>query len=871
MEHCEDLASQGNHQSLRHPVTRNESIDECQFDDSIMTPARWQKIESLLQAALECKPAGRGAFLDEACAGDETLRQDVESLLASNEQVDGFLESPALEDAAGLLSHEGDKSMIGLAIGPYTILSQLGVGGMGEVYLASDSRLGRKVALKFLPEYLTDEDRVERFKQEARVASALNHPNVATIYDIGEVGGAIYIAMEYVEGQTLGARRTRQPFDSAELVDIVTQIASALDEAHTRGITHRDIKADNIMLTERGHAKVLDFGLAKIRPSTAEDALSKFVARQTAPGMVMGTVQYMSPEQALGRPLDHRTDIFSLGVVMYEMAAGRLPFHGATPSEMVDQIVHAEPVSIAIARPEYYAPPELERMIRKCLEKEPDRRYQSARDLLIDLKNLKRDTDSGEVAWSVGSTQRAEAAAAVKSIAVLPLRRLGSDESDDYLGVGMADALITRLSSTRRLMVRPTSAVTKYDNALQNALAAGQELAVESVIEGHFRRSAGRMRVTVQLVRVGDGSIIWAGKFDERFTDIFALEDSISEQVADALTLSLTREEKQLLAKRHTENTEAHQAYLKGRYYWNKRTADGLKKGLECFQQALAEDWNYAPAYVGLADSFNLLGNLGHLPPSDAFGRAKQAASRALQLDDSLAEAHASLGYVKWALDWDWTGAEQEYKRAIELDPGYATAHQWYSLFLAGMGRPDEAITEARRAQENDPVSLTVRAAAGMVFYLCRAYDDAIEQCKGALEMDPSFYLAHLYLSWVYDQEGRHEEAIVEARAAVDLSGGAVLPLSSLAFSHVLSGDRSSAKQILTDLDAVSGRTYVPAVYSAVIHTALGETDAAFDWLERAYDERSNWLTLLKVDPKVDCLRSDPRFQDLMRRVGFQP
>ena len=303
-----------------------------------MTPERWQKIETLLQATLECTPAERGALLDEACAGDETLRDDVESLLASNDQIDSFLESPAVEDAAGLLGHERATSVVGLAIGPYTILSQLGVGGMGEVYLAHDSRLGRKVALKFLPEEITDEDRVERFKREARAASALNHPNVATIYDIGESGGAIYIAMEYVEGQTLGARIARQPFDSTEIVDIVTQIANALDEAHTRGITHRDIKSDNIMLTERGQAKVLDFGLAKVGPSP-EDGLSKFAARQTAPGMVMGTVQYMSPEQALGRPLDHRTDIFSLGVVMYEMAAGSLPFHGATPSEMASFIL----------------------------------------------------------------------------------------------------------------------------------------------------------------------------------------------------------------------------------------------------------------------------------------------------------------------------------------------------------------------------------------------------------------------------------------------------------------------------------------------------------------------------------------------------
>lgn len=833
-----------------------------------MTPERWKQIQDLLQSALDRTPDQRAPFLDEACAGDDSLRKEVESLLAANEQVvESFLQSPAIEDAAALLE-EQTRSMIGRVIGPYEILSLLGVGGMGEVYLAFDSRLDRKVALKFLPEHSSDEGRVERFKREARAASALNHPNVATIYDIGEAGGAIYIAMEYVEGLTLRARLARQPFDSTEIVDIVTQVAKALDEAHGRGITHRDIKSDNIMLTQKGDAKVLDFGLAKIRSSSSDDALSKFAAGQTTPGMVMGTVQYMSPEQALGRPLDHRTDIFSLGVVMYEMASGRLPFQGATPSEMVDQIVHAEPIAIAAARPGFNASPEIERLISKCLEKEPQWRYQTARDLLIDLKNLKRDTDSGDVITTASNDRRTGgAAAAVKSIAVLPLKRLGSEESDDYLGVGMADALITRLSSTRRLMVRPTSAVLKYDGAQQNASSAGRELRVDSVIEGHFRRSAGRIRVTVQLVSVRDGSIMWAGKFDEKFTDIFTLEDSISDQVAGALRL--TGEERQQIVKRYTHNNEAYQAFLKGRYYWNKRTADGLKRGLECFQLALAEDENYAAAYVGVADTLIMFGNLAVMPPREAFSRAKQSAMRALEIDDEMAEAHSSLGYAKWSLDWDWPAAEAEYTRAIELNPGYATARQWYSLFLASMGRTDEAIAEARRAEEIDPVSLTIKSNAGMVLFLCHRYDQAIEQCRKALEMDPNFYLAHLYIGWACDQKGAHDEAIAAVQQALAQSAGGMLALGSLAYSYALSGDRREAHRILTQLEQLSERTYVPAIYSAVIYAGLGETDSAFLWLDRAYDDRSNWLTLLKVDPRLDNLHSDDRFQKLMRRVGF--
>ena len=472
---------------------------------------------------------------------------------------------------------------------------------------------------------------------------------------------------------------------------------------------------------------------------------------------------------------------------------------------------------------------------------------------------------------SVVVEEEIEAENGVRSIAVLPLKSLGGNESDEYLGLGIADALITRLTNIRQIRVRPTSAVFKYVGLRQEPEGAGRELNVAAVLDGSIQRSSDRIRITVQLVSVKDGSALWAGKFDEKFTDIFTLEDSISEQVAAALTLSLTGEEWNQLKKRYTHNMEAHQAYFKGLYYWNKRTGEGLKRGLECFQQALAEDENYALAYVGLADTFILFGNLAVLPPREAFSRAKQAAMRALEIDEELAEAHSSLGYAKWSLDWDWPGAEQQFARAIELNPGYATAHQWYSLFLAAMGRADEAIVEARRAEEADPVSLVVRSNAGMVLYLCRRYDDAIEQCRTGLEMDPNFYLAQLYAGWAYDQKGMHDEAIASVQKALTLSARGMLPLGSLAYSHALSNERGDARRILAEFGELAERTYVPALYVAVIHAALGETDEAFQWLERAYDERSNWLTLLKVDPRIDSLRSDGRFEELLGRIGLQP
>jgi serine/threonine protein kinase/cytochrome c-type biogenesis protein CcmH/NrfG len=865
-----------------------------------MTPERWQKIESLLHDALERAPAERRALLDEACAGDQAMRKEIESLLASNEQAQSFIESPAVKDAAAVFGETNYNSMLGRRIGPYQIISLLGEGGMGEVYLAQDTRLGRKAAIKLLPAFFTkDEERVQRFKQEARAASALNHPNVATIYEIGETDDAAYIAMEYVEGQTLAAKINGRPLDSTQIVEIAAQVADALDEAHTRGITHRDIKSENIMVNERGHAKVLDFGLAKIRAESSEAMASEIATlKQTAPGVVMGTVQYMSPEQAFGKEVDARTDIFSLGVVMYEMTTGRLPFIGVTPAETMDLIAHRQPE--AIARLNYEVPGELERIIRKCLEKDTQRRYQTARDLLIDLKNLKRDSDSGMVTSTSASANRQSSlwqwisvavaillaigavayllsvsnkegrtpgGAAVKSIAVLPFKPLISGSRDEALEMGMADTLITRLSNIKQIIVRPTSAVRKYGGLDQDPIAAGREQRVDAVLDGNIQKSGEQIRVTVRLVRVGDGHQLWVDTFDEKFTDIFALQDSISERVAEKLAIRLSREERTLLTKHYTENTEAYQLYLKGRYVQGNRTEEGIKKGIEYFRQAIEKDPGHALAWADLARTYKSTSYYGIFPPSESHPRSKEAVRKALEIDKTLAEAHMVLATILEGSDWNWQAAEEEFRLAIELKPNDASAHHLYGLFLERRGRLEQAKVEMAQALELDPVSLIINKNVGDPFYYMRQYDEAIEQYRKTLELDPNFFLAHLWLGMSYEQKGMYEEAITEFQNARSSDGNPAI-LGALGHVYAVSGNRGEAENITKELNGLSKR-YVAPYHIAMIYVGLQKKDVAFKWLEEAYQGRDEWLLYLKIDPRLDSLRSDPRFVDLLRRIDL--
>ena len=867
-----------------------------------MNPERHEKADKvfkIFQSAVELEGDSRRAHLDQACAGDPELRKEVEALLGYDDRAKSFIESPAFEESPELIADNGVNTLMMGSVGPFKLLSRLGAGGMGEVYLAEDSRLGRKVALKILPEYFSrDQDRVGRFKREAKAASALNHPNVATIYEIGEAEGISYIAMEYVEGETLDSKISGQPLNPIEIVEIASHVADALDEAHSKGITHRDIKSANIMLTARMQAKVLDFGLAKVSTAPLECLNSEMATEsQTAPGIVMGTVQYMSPEQALGKNVDHRTDIFSCGVVMYEMATGRLPFRAATATETIERIIHAQPE--AIARFSYDVSAELERIIRKCLEKDKDRRYQTAKELRVDLRNLKRDSDSAapndititrqhSYTWRQTSIVAAilfvaiagvflllrdnrgvgkKTGAQVRSIAVLPFKPLLAETRDQALEMGMADTLIARLSNISEINVRPISAVRKYADIEQDALAAGREQKVDAVLDGQIQKSGDSIRVTVRLSRVEDGGQIWSSQFDERMTNIFQVQDSISERVAGALALRMTAPEQERLKKRDTENTDAYELYLKGRYHLNRLTDDGFLKGLEYFRQAIEKDPNFALAHVGVADSYNNLAGFNVRPPMEVLPKAKSAALMALKLDDTLAQGHTALASASMA-SWDWSDAEREFKRAIELNPS-SDAHYGYGYYLAFIGKSEEALVEMRRARELDPVSLVKITGVVQILILARRYDESIEECRRAIEMDPNLGYAHWLLGLAYMYKGTYEPAVHSFQKAIPLSGESPDELASLAHAYALSGKRTEARKILDKLKQRAEHTYISPATIADLYGVLGDKDQAFALLEKAYDQRDTFLVVLKADPYFDPLRSDPRFTDLLRRVGF--
>ncbi len=785
---------------------------------------------------------------------------------------------------------------MGRQIGSYKILSLLGAGGMGEVYRAEDTRLGRPVALKVLPEGLAhDKERLHRFVREARAASTLNHANVAHIYEIGQSDGLHFIAMEYVEGQSLAQKLSGRPLELKEVLDIGTQAADALEEAHRRGITHRDIKSANLMITPKGQVKVLDFGLAKITRPEGEAAGSDVsTSIHTARGVVMGTLRYMSPEQVLGKELEARTDLFSLGVVLYEMTTGRLPFSGSNASEVTDRILHAQPE--ALARFNYEVPAELERIIRKCLEKDRERRYQSAREVLADLSRLKEGSAANtmvgtSVAQPRASLRRLVAVAAVmlmvvaaiayallfrrapgvrppeiKSLAVLPFKPLVADHRDESLEMGMADTLIVRLSSLRDVTVRPISSVRKFSGLEQDPVAAGRELGVESILDGQMQRSGDRIRVTARLIGVGDGKQLWADQFDVEFSDVFTVQDLISEKVISALELELTGEEQKRLTKHYTENAEAYQLYINGRFYWERRTLEGLKKAIEYFEQAIGKDQNYALAYAGLSDSYALLG-VFHLPPKEAFPKAKEAALNALRIDDRLAEAHTALGHIRVQYEYDWVGAEREYQRAIDLKPNYVNAHHFYALYLSIVGRFDEGIEEIKRAQELEPSSLFIHTNLGHILYRAQRYDEAIDQVKRVLEMNPNFDHAHSVLGLAYLQKGMVEQAIAEfQKRKMPVTGGA----GDLGQAYASAGRRSEALKEIDKLQELSTQRYVAAYNLALIYASLGDKGNALEWLEKAYEDRSTQLIWIKADPRLDNLRSEPRFKAVIKRLGLE-
>ncbi|MBI3697405.1 MAG: protein kinase, partial [Acidobacteria bacterium] len=663
----------------------------------------------------------------------------------------------------------------GLKLGPYEILAPLGAGGMGEVYRARDTRLDREVAIKVLPEHLAkDPQAMARFEREAKAVAALSHPNILAIHDVGSEQGVAYVVMELLEGETLRARVGRSAVPWRKAVEIGVAIADGLAAAHSKGIIHRDLKPENIFLTSDGRVKILDFGLArwKPKPSAPTDAAA---TTETEAGTVMGTVGYMSPEQIRGTAADAPSDIFSLGCVLYEMVTGQRSFARSTAPETLTAILNEDPPNLADSGKEI--PADLQGIIHHCLEKNAEQRFQSARDLAFALRAAAGSGGAGVPAGPRGSRKRlnrsiwAGAAVvllaggsffvwrvtsgkAIDSLAVLPFVNVGADPNTEYLSDGITENLINSLSQIPKLRVVPRNRVFRYKGRETDTEKIGRELNVRAVLTGRVVQRGDSLNIQTELVDVAADSQLWGRQYERKFSEIIPVQEEIAKEVSEKLRLRPTGEEQKRLAKRYTENAEAHQLYLRGRYYWNRRTTETLKRAAEYFRQAIDKDPTYALAWAGLADCYALYGAYGVLPPPEAAPKAKEAANRALVLDDRLAEPHAALGLAKTVYDWDWSGAEREFKRSIEINPSYATAHYWYSICLGATGRLDEAIAGSKRAQEADPLSPNIGTAAGDMFYFARRYDQAIKQYRKTLDMDPNFPRAHWFLAMAYEQVG---------------------------------------------------------------------------------------------------------------------
>ncbi|MGH9936587.1 MAG: protein kinase domain-containing protein [Blastocatellia bacterium] len=858
-----------------------------------MTPERWKQIESLYHAALELPPGQRSAYLDEVCASDEGLRREIVSLLASHEQAGTFMDKPPDDVVAGMFAEEQTQSVIGRTLGHYKLQSLLGAGGMGEVYCARDTRLDRDVAVKILPEHLaTDAEALRRFEREAKAVAALSYPNILAIHDFGAEQGASYAVMELLEGGTLRARLQPGAIGWREVAEVGSAIAEGLSAAHAKGIIHRDLKPENIFLTSDGQVKILDFGIARVKHVVSPDAQTLTTGIETTKqGVVMGTIGYMSPEQVKGARADAPSDIFSLGCVLYEMVSGQRPFAGETGAEVIAAILKEDPPRLTGQAKGI--PAEMERLIKHCLEKKPEQRYQSARDLAFDLRAVlsggqfisapaPRRRQVRPAIWlgvavailllglAIGLYWLSKQEQAIDSLAVLPFVNAGANPELEYLSDGIAESISYNLSHLPRLKVMARSSAFHYKGRQANPQTVGRELGVSAVISGRVSPRGVDLAISVELVDVRENRLLWGEQYVRKLADILMLQEEIARRISENLRLALTGEERKQVTKRYTENTEAYQLYLKGGYYSNQFTTDGLKKGIEHLNQAIALDPTYALAHAGLAHSyFNASGF--YLAPAEAMPRIKAASLQALRLDETLAEAHASLALVKERYEWDWDEAGKEYQRALELNPNHANAHLWYGYYLAEQGRLPEAIAEVNRARELDPLTPYINSTLAYFYYLSRQPDEAIARLQKMIQTDPNFPVAYYTLASAYVQKRMYEQAVAAIEKARSLDPEQPFAPQFLGHAYALSGKTNEARRIIRDLKEKENQRNVDPVFMAVIHAAMGEKDQAFELLEKAYQMRSEELLLIKVEPRLDPLRSDPRFTDLLRRLNLAP
>ena len=829
----------------------------------------------------------------------------------------------------------------GTRLGHYEIRSTLGAGGMGEVYLADDTKLDRKIALKILPtDVASNKDRMARFVREAKSAAALNHPNIAHVYEIEESAGVNFIAMELVDGPTLRELIDTERTDLVKLLRYLQHVAEGLAKAHSVGIIHRDLKPDNIMVTRDGHAKILDFGLAKLvetdQSEAASDKTTAILKQQSQSGIIVGTVGYMSPEQAQGktREIDHRSDIFSFGCILYEAITGHRPFEGTDTIDILNRIIREPVTPITDFNP--LAPPDLQRIVRRCLAKDREDRYQTIKDVAIDIRELRHELTAAGIERTATPDRSApntspaaeptnipdgnktarlsssfanrgssaeylvdtikqnkaavgiiaalvivagivaavsywrsgkSAATTIDSIAVLPFVNQNNDSNIDWIADGLTESIINGLIPLQNLKVIPRSSVFRYKGKEIDPFKAGNELGVSAVLTGRLLQRGDDLVVSTELIDVRHNKQIWGDHYQRKLSDLLAVQTDIANAISANLRPTLSGTEAVQIKKRFSQNSEAYQLYLRGRYNWLKFTPEDHKRAAAYFNQAVAIDPNFALAYSGLSDTFAASAVNGWISPREGFLKAKIASKRSLELDDSLAEAHASVGAVAMFYDYDWATAEQEYKRAIELNPGYEIAFDLYLYLLVALGRFDDGIRMGQRGNETAPASALLSNDLGAAYYMARRFDEAFRQAHKTRELDPYHPGVLTLLASLYEAKGMHNEAIEQCRKAIDLVGRTSGVLSTLGHAYAKSGRRNEAIKIINELSERSKNEYISSYDVAVIYVGLGDTEHAFEQLEKAYDDRAGWMIHLNVDPVFDPIRSDPRFTELVRRL----